>query len=74
MIERRRHMANLKLKELRKEHKLTQEQISILLNVKQNTYSQYENGVREPDIDNLIKLADIFKVSIDYLVGRYSKN
>lgn len=67
-------MANLKLKELRKEHKLTQEQISILLNVKQNTYSQYENGVREPDIDNLIKLADIFKVSIDYLVGRYSKN
>lgn len=59
------------LKNLRREKNLTQEQISKLLNIKQNTYSQYENDVNQPDIAMLIKIADVFKVSLDYLTGRY---
>ena len=40
------------------------------LNMSQNTISRYENGEREPGIAELIRIADYFHVSIDYLVGR----
>ena len=40
------------------------------LNTNQNTISRYENGEREPSISDLIKIADYFGVSLDYLVGR----
>lgn len=64
-------MIGNKLKELRKDKKLTQQQISDILNVKQNTYSQWENDINEPDLLSLVKIADILKVSTDYLLGRY---
>lgn len=63
-----------RLKELRKDKKLTQFEISKLLNISQITYSQYERNKREPSIETLIKLSDIFKVSLDYLMCRYDKS
>ena len=58
-----------KLRILRKERNLTQKELSDLLGLSINSYSQYELGNTEPKYDNLIKLADFFCVSIDYLVG-----
>lgn len=60
----------MRLKELRKQNKLNQTDIAKILQIEQNTYSKYEIGKAEPNISNLIKLADYYQVSIDYLVGR----
>ena len=59
-----------KLKNMRKQSGKTQEDMSKYLDVARNTYSRYETGEREPDFETLIKLADYFDVSIDYLLGR----
>lgn len=59
----------MRLKELREDNDYTQEQIAIVLNCKRNTYSQYENEVRQIPIDALIKLSRFYKTSIDYLLG-----
>lgn len=56
--------------ELRKEHKLTQEEVSKYLHVSQRTYSHYEVGDRVPTIEMLWAIADLYQVSIDYLVNR----
>lgn len=48
----------------------TQKEIAEYLNVKQNTYSQYELGVLNYPVDVLDKLADFYGVSVDYLLGR----
>ena len=61
---------NLRLRELREEYGYTQMQIADFLNVRQNTYSQYESGKREIPLEALIKLADYYQVSLDYIVGR----
>lgn len=63
----------LVLKELRKSKNLTQNEISKEINITQRAYSFYETGKREPNIDTLIKLADFYKVSLDYITGRYIK-
>lgn len=60
----------MRLRDLREDNDITQNQIALMLNIKQNTYSQYENGKREVPINILWKLADFYGVSIDYLVGR----
>ena len=60
----------MRLRDLREDNEITQNQIALMLNIKQNTYSQYENGKREVPINILWKLADFYDVSIDYLVGR----
>ena len=59
----------MKLKELREENNLTQSQIADYLNIKQNTYSQYENEKRQLPIDVLIKLAKFYKITTDYILG-----
>ena len=59
----------MKLKELREENNLTQSQIAEYLNIKQNTYSQYENEKRQLPIDVLIKLAKFYKTTTDYILG-----
>ena len=59
----------MKLKELREENNYSQKQIADYLNVKQNTYSQYETGKRQLPIDVLIKLAKFYHVSTDYILG-----
>ena len=61
------------IRNLRIDRGLTQKQIAEILNVKQNTYSQYEIGVLNYPIDVLIKLADYYGVSVDYLLGRTNK-
>jgi transcriptional regulator with XRE-family HTH domain len=59
-----------RLRELRLSNGLgtSQQYISSVLNIKQQTYATYENGTREPNIQTLIKLADYFHVSVDYLI------
>ena len=61
------------IRSLRIDHGLTQKQIAEIVNVKQNTYSQYEIGMLNYPIDVLIKLADYYGVSVDYLLGRTNK-
>ena len=60
----------MRLRDLREDNDITQNQIALMLNIKQNTYSQYENGKREVPINILWKLADFYDVRIYYLVGR----
>lgn len=60
------------IRNLRIDSGYTQKQIADYLNIKQNTYSQYEIGVLNYPIDVLIKLADFYGVSVDYLLGRTS--
>ncbi|MGM9614199.1 MAG: helix-turn-helix domain-containing protein [Oscillospiraceae bacterium] len=55
---------------LREDNDYRQRELAQILNVSQNTYSQYENGVIDLTAENLIKLADFYHVSIDYLLGR----
>ena len=64
----------MKLLELRKQKNKSQQDMAELLQIKQHSYSQYELGKTEPNIKNLIKLADYYNVSIDYLVGRQWHN
>ena len=59
----------LRLKELRLENGFTQQYVADFLNIKQNTYSQYENGDRQIPLDLLIKLSEFYNVSTDYILG-----
>ncbi|EGK13004.1 XRE family transcriptional regulator [Desmospora sp. 8437] len=59
-----------RLKKLRLEHKLTQEQLGKKINVTKVSISGYENGTRTPDIETLQKIAEVFDVTIDFLLGR----
>lgn len=59
-----------RLKELRKQNKISQLKMALDLNMNQNTISRYENMEREADYATLIRLADYFNVSLDYLLGR----
>ena len=59
-----------RLKELRKQRKISQLKMALDLNMNQNTISRYENMEREADYATLISLADYFDVSLDYLLGR----
>lgn len=58
----------MRLKELREENKYTQQYIADILNIRQNTYSQYENEKREIPIRALIVLAKLYDVSVDYIL------
>lgn len=65
-------MANLyeRIRILRKENKMNQEEAARLLDLSISSYCRYERGEREPDAPVLWRMADLFGVSIDYLVGR----
>lgn len=64
----------MNLLKLRKDNKKTQQDMANLLGIKHSSYQSYESGANEPNIEKLIKLADYFNVSIDYLVGRNWQN
>lgn len=67
-------MLNNKLKELRKNSSLTQEQISEVIGVDRSSYSYYENGKATPSLGVLIKIAKVFNVTLDYIVfGEHSE-
>lgn len=63
-------MIFMKLRELRKEKGISQLKLAMDLSMNQNTISRYETGEREADYKTLIKIADYFNVSIDYLLER----
>lgn len=60
----------MRLKEIRKSKGISQLKLAMDLNTSQNTISRYETGEREPGITELIKIADYFNISIDYLLER----
>ena len=60
----------MRLKELRESKRLSQQRLAMNLNMSQNTISRYETGAHEPGITELIKIADYFHVSVDYLLER----
>ena len=59
-----------RLRDLREDADLTQQQMARLLNVSQTTYSRYESGALDIPSAALIKLADFHKVSVDYILER----
>ena len=63
----------VRLKKLRKERNISQLKLALDLNINQNTISRYENMEREADYETLIKFAEYFGVSLDYLFGRTDK-
>lgn len=63
-------MVYTKIKELRKENNLSQQQVSEVLEIKYQVYQRYENGTREIPLHLLIKLADFYGVTLDYIAGR----
>lgn len=62
------------LKELRNIKNLTQFEIAKEINIAQNQYQRYETGKTMPSIEILIRIAEIYKVSLDYISGRYLEN
>ena len=58
-----------RLKTLRKQVKLTQTQIAEKLDISQQAYASWERGVKKPTQENLVKIAQVLNVSVDYLVG-----
>ena len=62
-----------RLKYLRKTRKISQLKLALDLNMNQNTISRYENMERQADYKTLVKFADYFDVSLDYLLGRTDK-
>lgn len=59
-----------RLIEQRKLNHLTQRQVSAHLKISQPSYIRYENGTSQPSLESLVILADLFDVSVDYLLGR----
>ena len=62
---------NEQLTKLRKRNNITQTELANLMNVKQYVISSWETGRSEPNISQIIKLSDIFKISTDYLLDRH---
>lgn len=58
-----------RLKDLREKRKLLQKEVASELNILSQTYSRYENNLRDPDIHTLARLAKYYNVSTDYLLG-----
>lgn len=71
---------DMRIRDLREDSDITQKEIADYLHIRQNTYSQYENGQRQLPINVLIALAKFYRTSTDYILGLtdekrpYSKN
>ncbi len=59
----------MRIRDLREDSDLTQKEVASYLRIKQNTYSQYENGQRQLPLECLIALAKLYKTSTDYILG-----
>lgn len=66
-------MYGARIRELRKERGWTMKQLGQRLNLAESTISGYENEIRRPDMDILIRFAELFDVSVDYVLGRSSE-
>lgn len=63
-----------RLKELRKQAHLTQVELASKLGIVQSSYADWERGKKKPTQDNLVKIAQVLNVSVDYLVGNSEEN
>lgn len=63
----------MRIKDLREDFDLTQQTVADYLHIKQNTYSQYENGQRQIPLESLIALARLYNTSTDYILGLTSQ-
>lgn len=63
-------MFHVRLRELRMKNKYTQQKMADMLTLTLNAYQKYEQAERMPPADTLVKIADIFNVPMDYLLGR----
>ena len=62
-----------RLRDLREDHDLKQEDIASMLGIQQTVYSRYERGFQNIPLEHLVKLADYYGVSIDYIFERENK-
>ncbi len=62
-----------RLKDMREDHDLTQEAVGKLLGTTQQQYYKYEKGIQEIPVHHLITLANYYRVTTDYLLGRANK-
>ena len=58
----------MRLRDLREDHDMTQKFIAEYLHIKQNTYSQYENGQRQIPVEARVLLAKLYNTSLDYIL------
>ena len=63
----------MRIKDLREDQNLTQKEVADYLHIKQNTYSQYENGQRQLPLACLVALAKFYRTSTDYILGLTDK-
>lgn len=59
----------LRIKDLREDSDIRQSELAEYLHIKQNTYSQYENGQRQIPLETIVRLAEYYHTSVDYLLG-----
>lgn len=59
-----------RLRDLREDHDMKQSEVAEYLEIQQTVYSRYERGFQSIPVEHLIKLADLYKVSTDYILGR----
>jgi transcriptional regulator with XRE-family HTH domain len=59
----------MRLRDIREDKDMTQAAVAQFLHIRQSTYSQYETGQRQIPIDALMRLADYFETSVDYILG-----
>ena len=65
---------NNRIRELRKQHKMTMKELGAVVGLAESTISQYETGKRQPDNETLLKLGKYFNTSVDYLLGSTRTN
>jgi len=73
LVQKRFARMTMRLKDLREDNDLTQNDVAKYLHIKQNTYSQYENGQRQLPLPCLIALAKLYKTTTDYILGLNDK-
>jgi len=67
-------MNEIRLRELREDKRVTQNEVAKYLTISRSAYAHYESGDRQMNYEMLFLLADYYSVSIDYLLGRYEEN
>lgn len=67
-------MKTTRLVQLRKQNKMSQEKLAKMLGISRSTVAMWENNTNEPDNETIIKIANIFNVTTDYLLGTNSSN
>ena len=66
---RMQEVLSQRLKTCRRNHKYTQKEVAIYCDITEKAYQNYELGTREPNISILMRIAKLYQVSLDYLVG-----